>query len=627
MPKRKKDIKSNHDHYDKKHLANLVLRAKRVERLFDEVANEAARIGGSAGFKDADVAFYFAAYPKAKKRIDRLIKKLHSDLVEIIKEGDREEWLLSCEKNDKTIDLIVGSTNLPKAQISSWKQPNLSALAAFQSRKIDGLGLSDKVWNITDQFSEELELALDIGLGEGKSAADLSRDVRRFLKEPHKLFRRVRDKHGSLRLSKNAKAYHPGRGVFRSSYKNAIRLTATENNIAYRTSDHERWQQIDFVVGIEIKLSNNHTLNGLPFYDICDELQGVYPKDFKFTGWHPLCRCFVVPKLADIKEFEEYQQKLLAGEDVSGFEFTGTVKDVPDNFKKWVVDNEERIAKANERDKLPYFIKDNKILVGQYVELPPYSADLGQIDRLLKINRDSKFRFAPNGIYSKDRKALHNEIVDEYFSGGSTQTGVTYMLGGAPANGKSTLVNSGSLPHPKGILKIDPDELKSKFPEYNAMITSGDKRLVNKAAEFIHEESSYLSKVIQSKCKEYNYDYVLDGVNDGSFAKVSKKIQEIKKGGTAVRADYVTLDSKLSMKLALERAERTGRNVPIDFIENMNREVSILIPELIKNKTVDQLYLWDTNINGKPRLILKQINGKLEILDSKLYEDFLSKAR
>ena len=27
----------------------------------------------------------------------------------------------------------------------------------------------------------------------------------------------------------------------------------------------------------------------MPFYDICDELQGIYPKTFKWTGWHPHC--------------------------------------------------------------------------------------------------------------------------------------------------------------------------------------------------------------------------------------------------------------------------------------------------------------------------------------------------
>lgn len=77
------------------------------------------------------------------------------------------------------------------------------------------------------------------------------------------------------------------------------RMAVTESNIAYRTADYERWQQMTFVVGIEIELSNNHTVKGgdgkpHAFYDICDELAGRYPKDFKFTGWHPHCRCHAV---------------------------------------------------------------------------------------------------------------------------------------------------------------------------------------------------------------------------------------------------------------------------------------------------------------------------------------------
>ena len=142
-----------------------------------------------------------------------------------------------------------------------------------------------------------MELALDIGIGEGRSAAELSRDVRRYLNHPERLFRRVRDKHGNLVLSQAAKAFNPGQGVYRSSFKNARRLTATETNMAYRKADNERWQQLFFVVGFEVKLSNNHSINGVPFTDICDELAGKYPKTFVFTGWHPLCRCYTVPIL------------------------------------------------------------------------------------------------------------------------------------------------------------------------------------------------------------------------------------------------------------------------------------------------------------------------------------------
>ena len=63
---------------------------------------------------------------------------------------------------------------------------------------------------------------------------------------------------GKLALSKNAKAFHPGQGVYRSSYKNAMRLTRTETNAAYRLADQDRWQRMDFVVGMRVHKSKNH---------------------------------------------------------------------------------------------------------------------------------------------------------------------------------------------------------------------------------------------------------------------------------------------------------------------------------------------------------------------------------
>lgn len=180
----------------------------------------------------------------------------------------------------------------------------------------------------------------------------LSRDIRHALNHPDDLFRRVRDKHGELRLSKAAAAYHPGCGVYRSSYKNALRLTATENNMAYRESDHLRWQENPFVIGVRIQVSKtNH-----PVTDICDELAGDYPKDFKWTGWHPFCRCFATAITASEKERDKYWDAMADGEDVSNWEFKGTIKEMPENFTGWIAANEERIAKAKS---MPYFIRDN----------------------------------------------------------------------------------------------------------------------------------------------------------------------------------------------------------------------------------------------------------------------------
>lgn len=405
---KKEATKFSYGVFDKKHIASIKKRLKAIDALFDTAITEGARIGEASGFKDPDKPFYISDYPAVQERINDLMRSVGRGLQGVIETGDREEWLLSCEKNNAMVDAITSSTGLPKDVISQWKQPNLEALSAFQLRKEAGMMLSNRVWNITEQFKEELELALDLGLGEGKSAADLSRDVRKYLNEPNKLFRRVRDKHGVLRLSKAARAYHPGQGVYRSSYKNALRLTATENNMAYRMADSERWKQIPFVIGIRISISHNSH----PVADICDELQGEYPKDFVWLGWHPFCKCAAVAIRAKQEEFLDYQQKILAGEDVSGYKFSGTVEEVPGNFKEWVNNNTERIKNAK---KQPYFIRDNKKMVDEILA----DNKLSVLNDVIKKLDDAKVDYLP--VKKLPKPLSENEIVSRVGGGDLTQ--------------------------------------------------------------------------------------------------------------------------------------------------------------------------------------------------------------
>ena len=339
--------------HEKARQANNLAHAKRVKRIFDRIAAEAAAIGARTGFNDADKHFYFTDYPAANKAIDELLKDMHTAVLDNVQSGNADAWSLANAKNaamvaDLQARAAAAGREIAQEQLRQWSQTNLDALQAFQERKVNGMNLSSRVWNITDQTKSELELALEIGLGDGRSAAQLSRDVRSYLNEPNRLFRRVRDKAtGVLRLSKAAQQYHTGRGVYRSSYKNALRMTATENNMAYRNADHERWQQIPWILGFTIKLSGNH-----PVADICDELQGDYPKEFKFTGWHPWCRCYCISKRAKDKDIFD----ALDSDEPDNYQFEGEIKDMPKQFTQWVKDNKERIQNAKS---LPYFLRDN----------------------------------------------------------------------------------------------------------------------------------------------------------------------------------------------------------------------------------------------------------------------------
>lgn len=351
--------------YDKQHLRNLQRYEAMITALFDAAAKDAAKLSSLInGIGDAP--FSWADYPLAKAKIDDIVAQLNSEVFGAVVNGVRSEWSLSNSKNNFLVQTVLGSNadSLPEAVARRYFNNNETAREAFLLRKESGLGLSDNVWRYTNQFKSEIEMALDIGIRSGKSADEISRDVRDYLKYPDKLFRRVRDEHGQLHLSQRASEFHPGRGVYRSSYMNARRLAATETNIAYRTADHLRWQELDFVVGIEIHLSNNHNCKGVPagtYFDICDELQGRYPKDFKFTGWHPHCRCWVETILKTEAEMAEDNARIMAGEDVSESS-ENAVDALPSNFTAWRENNAERIERAKN---LPYFLRDNQRLIDE----------------------------------------------------------------------------------------------------------------------------------------------------------------------------------------------------------------------------------------------------------------------
>ena len=355
--------------YDKQHAAYIESLTGKLTSIYNSVTRYAVKYGLSVNFDPEEgEIFDFSKFPRLKKRVDELFKDMQSQITTLVQNSIAKEWQFSADKYDYFIQEMMSKTGMSEDEIKEYIERNAKAiqerrneaLEAFQARKQNGLNLSDRVWNLTNQFKSELELSLDVGIREGKSADEISRMIRGYLNNPDRLFRRVRDKHGNLKLSKAAAAYHPGMGVYRSSYKNALRVARTEVNMAYRSADHENWKMDNKVIGIRISLSNNHTLNGKPFVDICDHLAGIYPKDFKFTGWHPQCRCWAAPVTPSQQEIIQYLKKVKDGEDITNYKFKGEVTEMPKAFKSWYAENAFRVDKMKSK---PYFITDNKNII------------------------------------------------------------------------------------------------------------------------------------------------------------------------------------------------------------------------------------------------------------------------
>ncbi len=318
-----------------------------VEQIYDTLNLEAAKAVSRTQYSsDSDNPFKWSDYPQTKKQIDDIQRHFVEDINAIIYRGTTEEWKNSNEAQDLIANRVLKAYN---AQVDREKykvlyQTNSDALKAFQNRKDRGLNISAKLWQQSMIYKEELEAAISCAIQKGTSAVTLSKRISQYLLDFPSLQKDYKDRYGS--------AEHIQDCEYRS-----IRLARSEISMAYQTAENERWKQMDFVVGYEIKLSSSHH-HRMPHGDICDTLAGKYPKDFTWTGWHPNDLCYKVPILKTEEEFWEWDGL----SDVST-ESINEVKDVPDELKKWVLDNQQKIEKARERNTLPYFLRDNKSIV------------------------------------------------------------------------------------------------------------------------------------------------------------------------------------------------------------------------------------------------------------------------
>lgn len=308
----------------------------RVRNIYDGLNEKAAMLVESVGYEGL-AEFSFNDYPEIEREVKRLLSQFVGEMQTLIYSGTSSEWKSSNTFQDAVADKAL---KYYRAQIHGDKfkhyyRDNSDQLKAFLQRKENGLNLSSKLWNQSKNYKEALEATISTAIEKGMSAVTLSKRLSKYLNDWPSLQADYQERYGKAT------------NIYDCEYR-SLRLARNEISMAYRSAEQARWQQFDFILGYKIKLSDSH-----PRYDICDDLAGDYPKDFKFRGWHPNCLCYTVPIVMSEDEYWSENRE----------NSPNMVTAPPENFGKWVSENSERIDEARSRGTLPYWVMDNREFV------------------------------------------------------------------------------------------------------------------------------------------------------------------------------------------------------------------------------------------------------------------------
>ncbi len=280
---------------------------RRLGMLYSSYIKKLASLDYGDDVFENDALFNFDNFPTLRKRLDDIFNDYYANSMLCIKSGITDGVALAY--NHDNADLSGFSVMSDKA-LSAARKTAAETFIASRLHSDKGLNLAQRIWNYCQQTKSEFEVAMSNviadGMKDGTSAENIGKQIRQYLKEPDMMYRRY---HTIQRLANGQKkdvvtwrrkriidgkvrfVEEPlekvGQGVYRSSRMNALRVARTEINAAYHTTRNERWANEPFVIGQHIHVSPQHDPE--EDADICDELEGYYPKGFAWNGWHPQC--------------------------------------------------------------------------------------------------------------------------------------------------------------------------------------------------------------------------------------------------------------------------------------------------------------------------------------------------
>lgn len=626
---------------------------RRLGMLYSGYVKKLLALGYSEDVLENDALFNFDNFPVLKARLNEIFNDYFQNSMLCYKSGITSGVSLAYSHDNDALGQFSVLTD--KALETARK----TAAATFIANRLNaknGLNLAQSVWNYCQQTKAEFEMAMSNviadGLEKGTSAEEVGRRIRQYLNNPDMMYRRYH----TVKVLKNGQKKdivtwrrkriidgrvrfveepleHVGQGVYRSARKNALRVARTEINAAYHKARNGRWANEPFVIGQHIHISPQHDPD--EDADICDELEGYYPKDFDWDGWHPQCMCTSDPVMISGEERKQFYKRMLNGENMSGYVSPNSIKDVPDQYKRYIEANGDKIVDAFKRGKLAWHLANNKSYWLKYLDAAQRKQmGVKTISRREAIQEIAKARHAKRDVEAIKRKveqrqkrlaterayAHYGKSIMRYMDG-IKDVDTSALKVALDAKDYANIYKEAEALKEQGkkilsLSRLDNPILVARnysMSEAIAVNSAVEARLARESAELLPRKRFLESEIRWvEEHKKYNTWKVAQDAYKKELRIVEKKI-EIKDVADSVSSAlaYASLSKSRKIKELASEMNRilTQKNVDLALARSKAQEINRKYHQLLKNKTKSPKVLKETAVNHETIKDLKKRLG------------------
>lgn len=626
---------------------------RRLGMLYSGYVKKLLALGYSEDVLESDALFNFDNFPVLKARLNEIFNDYFQNSMLCYKSGMASGVSLAYSHDN---DALGQFSMLTDKALETARKTAAATFIANRLNAKNGLNLAQSVWNYCQQTKAEFEMAMSNviadGLEKGTSAEEVGRRIRQYLNNPDMMYRRYH----TVKVLKNGQKKdivtwrrkriidgrvrfveepleHVGQGVYRSARKNALRVARTEINATYHKARNERWANEPFVIGQHIHISPQHDPD--EDADICDELEGYYPKDFDWDSWHSQCMCTSDPVVISGEERKQFYKRMLNGEDMSSYISPNSIKDVPDQYKRYIEANGDKIVDAFKRGKLAWHLANNKSYWLKYLSAAQRKQmGVKTISRREAIQAIAKARHAKRDLEAIKRKveqrqkrlaterayAHYGKSIMRYMDG-IKDVDTSALKVALDAKDYANIYKEAEALKEQGkkilsLSRLDNPILVARnysMSEAIAVNSAVEARLARESAELLPRKRFLESEIRWvEEHKKYNTWKVAQDAYKKELRIVEKKI-EIKAVADSVSSAlaYASLSKSRKIKELASEMNRilTQKNVDLALARSKAQEINRKYQQLLKNKTKSPKVLKETAVNHETIKDLKKRLG------------------